>query len=70
MKSNKSYLVIIPAIASASFILSQWVIKSNNADAFFGLSSDALGGIVVGIGIGLIAVFLKKGLLKSKVHCD
>ncbi len=70
MKSNKSYLVIIPAIASASFILSQWVMKPNNADAFFSLSSDALGGIVVGIGFGLIAIFLKKGLLKRKAPCD
>ena len=70
MKNNKSYLVIIPAIASASFMLSQWLMKSNNTDVLFGLSSDALGGIVVGIGLGLMAVFLKKGLLKSKADCN
>lgn len=65
MKSNKSYFVLVPAIGSVSFVLSQWIMKSNNENVVLGLSSDVLGGMVVGIGFGLMFVFLRKGLQKQ-----
>jgi len=66
MKNNKSHLVLIPAIGVVTFMFSQWIIKSNQADALFGFSSDALAGLVVGLGIGAMIVFLKQGLSKKQ----
>jgi len=68
MKNNKSHLVLIPAIGVVTFMLSQWIIKSNQADALLGFSSDVLAGLVVGLGIGAMIVFLRKGISKNKEH--
>jgi hypothetical protein len=66
LKNNKSHLVIIPSIGVVTFMFSQWIIKSNQADALLGFSSDALAGLVVGLGIGAMIVFLKQGLSKKQ----
>jgi len=68
MKNNKSHLVLIPALGVVTFMLSQWIIKYNQADALLGFSSDALAGFVVGLGIGAMIVFLKKGISENKEH--
>jgi len=65
MKKNKSHLVLIAAIGVVTFMLSQWIIKSNQTDVLLGLSSDALAGVVVGLGIGAMIVFLK-----NRVNCN
>jgi len=62
MKSNQSFLVLVPAIGSVTFVLSQWILKSNQTDVFLGFSSDLLAGLTVGVGLGLMLTFLKKGL--------
>jgi steroid 5-alpha reductase family enzyme len=69
MKNNKSHLVLIPVICVVTFMLSQWIIKSNQADVLFGFSSDALAGLVVGLGIGAMIMLLKQGVSKNKDHC-
>jgi len=66
MKNNKSHLVLIPAIGVVTFMLSQWIIKSNQADALLGFNSDALAGFVVGLGIGAMIIFLKQSISKNK----
>ena len=69
MKNNKSHLVLIPAIGAISFMLSQWIAKSNQTDVFLGLSSDVLAGLVVGMGFGVMILILRQGILKNKDHC-
>jgi hypothetical protein len=66
MQNNNSHLVIIPAIGVVTFMVSQWIIKSNKADALLGFSSDAIAGLVVGLGIGAMIVLLKRGLSKQQ----
>ncbi|MBU1438141.1 MAG: YhcB family protein [Gammaproteobacteria bacterium] len=66
MQNNNSHLVIIPAIGVVTFMVSQWIIKSNKADALLGFSSDAMAGLVVGLGIGAMIVLLKRGLSKQQ----
>jgi hypothetical protein len=65
MQNNNSHLVIIPAIGVVTFMVSQWIIKSK-ADALLGFSSDAIAGLVVGLGIGAMIVLLKRGLSKQQ----
>ncbi|QYK02250.1 YhcB family protein [Shewanella psychrotolerans] len=69
MENNKSHLVLIPVICVVTFMLSQWIIKSNQTDVLFGFSSDALAGLVVGLGIGAMIMLLKQGVSKNKDHC-
>jgi hypothetical protein len=66
MQNNNSHLVIIPAIGVVTFMVSQWIIKSNKADVLLGFSSDAIAGLVVGLGIGAMIVLLKRGLSKQQ----
>lgn len=70
MKSNKAHLVLILAIGVVTFVFSQWIIKSNKADALFDLSSDALAGLVIRIGIGAMVVLLRQGIARNKAHCN
>ncbi|PCI63528.1 MAG: hypothetical protein COB35_00305 [Gammaproteobacteria bacterium] len=69
MKNGKSHLMLIPAIGSVSFVVSQLIMKSNEVNILFGLSSDALAGIVVGLGFGVMIILLKQGVAKGKNHC-
>jgi hypothetical protein len=66
MKSSKSLLVLVPVIGSVTFVLSQWIINSNQTNVFLGLSSDLVAGLTVGVGIGLMLTFLKKGFSKNE----
>jgi len=70
MKNFKSHTVLIPAIGAFTFLLSQWVIKSNNSDALFGLSADLLAGLIVGAGVGLMLLLLRQSVFKSKSNCE
>ena len=56
--SKNTKIILIPLIASISFIVSFWVAQVRTADTVIGLSADFAGGSAVGIGIGLILVLL------------
>jgi len=58
-KKTKSHLVLIPAIGVVTFMFSQWVITSNQADVLLGFSSDALADFEVGLGLGAMAFLLR-----------
>ncbi|MBA6231066.1 MULTISPECIES: hypothetical protein [unclassified Colwellia] len=66
MKSSKSFLVLVPVIGSVTFVLSQWIINSNKINVFLGLSSDLVAGLIIGLGIGLMLTFLKKGFSNNE----
>lgn len=70
MKNNKSHLVLVPTIGIVSFMFSHWIMKSNQADVLLGFSSDALGGLVLGLGIGVMIVLLRIAISKNNEHCN
>lgn len=65
MKSSKAHLALIPAIGIVTFMLSLWIGNSNNTVSFLGLSSDALAGTIVGLGIGAMLVLLRQRACKN-----
>jgi hypothetical protein len=50
-KKTKSHLVLIAAIGIVTFMFSQGIIKSHQADGLLGFSSDTLAVHVVGLAL-------------------
>ncbi len=69
MKKRKSHLVFIPAVGITTFMFSQWLINSKKADLLFGFSADAVAGVVVGLGIGVMIVLLRRAIATHNHHC-
>jgi len=55
---NRSKIALIPAITSATFVLSYWITSVREPDNILGVSSDIAGGLTFGMGIGLSMVLL------------
>ncbi|QYJ85713.1 hypothetical protein K0I73_16255 [Shewanella mesophila] len=56
--SKKSRVVLLPLIASISFVFSFWILEVRKAQEFSGISNDVAGGAVLGLGIGVMLVLL------------
>lgn len=56
--SNKNKVILIPAIISATFMLSFWISNVKESQNILGTSSDLASGLVLGLGIGLALALL------------
>ncbi|WP_088331377.1 hypothetical protein [Lacimicrobium sp. SS2-24] len=60
MKNKKPVFAIIPAIGVTTFMLSFWLLQSEQENLVMGLSPAAVAGIIVGFGIGTMLMLLRK----------
>ncbi len=63
--TKKIIPVLIPSIGIVMFMFSQWIMKSAS---IFGISSDLIGGLVVGTGIGMMLALLWHYTSKNKTN--
>ncbi|GGP39565.1 hypothetical protein GCM10009347_04060 [Shewanella algicola] len=56
--SKKSKIILMPAIISATFVLSFWISSVRESQSILGMSSDLASGVTIGLGIGLALVLL------------
>jgi hypothetical protein len=56
--TNKSKVVLVPAVVSIAFMLSFWISNVRESQSILGASSDVASGLVLGLGIGLALALL------------
>jgi hypothetical protein len=56
--TNKSKVVLVPAVVSIAFMLSFWISNVRESQSILGASSDVASGLALGLGIGLALALL------------